>query len=195
MQWRIALTATALLLTGEGYAAGQLGRHGESFAHGPYVRIAEQIRALGPEGVIVIEDGPEVDMCAGVYYPVRYLFGDRVRQYIVKLASTEPGFPVAMSSAEVRLRDFQMVRPQDPSFDLALLPASEWAMTIRSRNVSASELKQLLNAPIDGATLLGEGPAATALVNDPRWERVETRSYLSLVAARVDLFHRRASPY
>jgi hypothetical protein len=159
----------ALLLIAEIYSTTQLARRGQFFAHGPYARIAADVATLDRRVAVIIDD-PNPATAGGTYYPLRDLLGRGVEQYVsVPSAGDSRVRAYGSSSVPISVDDLK---------DRTLV-------VIRTRNVPSSELAARLRTDSpEGATLVPGGAIGEHLKN----RLIQTRLYLSFVAARVDFF-------
>jgi hypothetical protein len=158
----------------------RLARHGEHFAHGPYSRLAAEIHRIGPSHIAIIVDGPDTHLAAGVYFPLQYLIGDQLHQYVLLPGDGEPHLRNIIDVADNR------------GVPISELPPTKF-IVIQSCDVLSDELsRRLREGSAESKPIMPGGPVAKWLSSQLGWHETEQKNYLSLVAARVDVFERRA---
>lgn len=167
----LGLTGVVLLTAASQYSTLALAVRGESFAHNPHRQVKAIIDRLGVEQVAVIHDAPAWSY--DLFISLRHALGREVKQY---------GFQPQASGA------YQLV--EMPEHHAALDPTSlpqPYLVVISSRPLRSWDITDYLRR---GGSLVAEGHLAGTLGSSPAWRRLDQQSFVSFVAARVDVFQR-----
>lgn len=168
---RAAQVGVGLLLLAHVYGLGQLVENGPAFAHTPHRPVADLIRRLGPDGVVVIHDAsPGPSQVGHLYFPIRYEFNGSV-----------PYYDATDGPDGVRVVPFP---GRQGAVDPARLPA-RYLVVLRARRVWATEVAGQVKS---GVPPLGDGPVAEALDRSGRWARVEDDRFGSFVVVDATVF-------
>jgi hypothetical protein len=174
-RWRMARTLALLgllgMTTANLYGAVQLATHSHTFARGPHNVIAAVIHDYcDTETAIVHELNSE---WAWVYFPICYDFGLTLAQY---------------RATEKSADGIRVVRTGPGRGEIDLLEATQACLiVISAHSMGWSELRRQIRGYDQSPR---EGPASQLLDKSPDWHRVETRSSVSYVGARIDVFER-----
>jgi uncharacterized membrane protein len=122
-QRRLALIVTAIWLATTTYTSLFLSIRGDLFAHGSNPAIVSAIETLGVDQLTVLHTGQQDGGFRVAYYPLRYRYGDQLKQQIMQPKAPPPTvttpfvllvFTRSFSSEE--LARYWKTR-QDPAFD------------------------------------------------------------------------------
>jgi hypothetical protein len=159
-----ALLGVTLLLAADGYGTAQLLRRGDVFAPTPTGQIARMISEYNSDHMVVVYEGDRDGM---LYFPIRFMFKNNVRQYIYSDGSLA-SYP-----------------PSDKVVGPLQLRAST-VLVIRSSEQSAAELV----GQLDRVNELSPGPVATTLMKSPEWELIDNKVFLSFCKTHVRVFRK-----
>lgn len=131
---RLGLVVAGLWLATTTYTSLFLALRGSLFAHGSTPAIVSEIQPLGADHVTVLHTGQQDGGFRVAYYPLRYLYGDRLKQEMLP-TKTPPTTPFILlvytrSFSSEELARYCKTR-QDPAFDDAAALASVTAAGYR----------------------------------------------------------------
>jgi uncharacterized membrane protein len=165
---RAPVAGALIFLAAETLASWQLWWHGEHFAHGPMNQVAQIIDKVGAQDTAIIHvDSPAY---VSIYFPVRFLYGPGLPQFVV--GSAVPlGQPLAY-------------------------PSDAWRQQVdRFRHLVLIRSKQQRGLEVGAQVRHGDRPFApdstlSALSASPPWRVQSHEEVVSLVAADVTVLER-----
>ena len=168
----LPLSFALLFLGAQALGTLQLWRHGEYFAHGPTDRIARIVDEIGAQETAVIHvASPDY---ASVYFPLRYLYGPALAQFVVG-----PDHPVgqpldiASSTWPAQLSPFRRL------------------LVVRAKVENGAEIGEQLR---HGERPFAPDPNAGVLSSSPSWRVRSHQELIAFVAADVTVLERSSAP-
>jgi hypothetical protein len=164
---RAAGAAALALLACEVVGSSQLWVRGDYYAHTPHHRVRTLLDALPTGETAVVHDG-ETAAYPSLYFPIHYLQGPRLTQYVV----AEAGRPVVGGNS---------LSLGSPGLAKTLSPYRRLVI-VRSRHQQAADIARQIR---DGDRALGMGPVVVELEASGEWARVRHELFVSFVASEV----------
>jgi len=161
-----------VLLVCNFYSSAKLVQYGRYFAHGVNNQIVRLIDRYRPGEVSIVYSGGSEDSAHfAIYAPIRYLYGDAVKQYIAGDGNST----------------IKTIFDNMPSGDMLSLK-SKYVFVIVSKPLTSKEIEYYLRR-----NKLPEGfrhDAARDFGNSGKWKLMDREQFISFYAADIDIFER-----